>query len=721
MIEKSNKRSGYIEEKIYDPPYNVDETIAYLGRLSDAELVKRTPEITSGYPNTYTFSKFLVEHKMRKERGNLPLAIVRPTTIGAAFREPLPGWVDTITSLTGVYFFIGLGLTKEIQADKNTILDIVAVDLCANMVIAAGAYQAGRNSLEIFHSASSSRNPVSQHTILQSMIRYIRAHRPKALEGREPSVRFYPNEIVYKLVFWAKRRLPAVLYELFAKLTLNEVLKEKVGIYKKALTKSTMLVDTFKYFATHTWIFDTTNTDKLNLYFTSADLTEFQFDMGVVDWERYNTYYVYGLWTYLAKEKLDPPDSPVYEDLFHTKDYKQYSHKPFGELRYILSLGEHLDPKSTDLRMLRVLDVEEVKRAMRKYVESRKREIAARGRPPVNEDRLLQEAYDRAQRCARRMECKIQKWVALGFAFFAKQYLQRIFKKISIDPADIARLKSMKDAAKGPIVIIPNHRSYMDFMIVTLSVLLYGLETPYVAAAEDFLKIPIVSGLFRSAGAFFIQRGQKTDSIYRAVVREYVKHLLIEGNSLEFYIEGKRTRSGKLLKPKLGMLKMVLETYWEKRVPEVQIVPVSISYERILEGESFIQEFMGEGKKQETLGRVIAGFTTLFESYGTVHISFGEPLKLSTFVSPYSAAAKGKCLVDLGARIMHDISANMFVMSTEVVASLVLSKKRLALSELLNEFDMVRGDLIARNRKIVYCSPPNKSGRDSPRSRARNP
>jgi glycerol-3-phosphate O-acyltransferase len=216
--------------------------------------------------------------------------------------------------------------------------------------------------------------------------------------------------------------------------------------------------------------------------------------------------------------------------------------------------------------------------------------------------------------------------------------------------------------------------------------------------------------MFRSSGAFFIQRGQKSDPIYRAVVREYVKHLLMEGQSLEFYIEGKRSRSGKLLKPRLGMLKMVLETYLEKRVPDVNIVPVSLSYERTMEVDSFIQEFMGEGKQEESLGRVIKGLSTLFEKLGTVHIRFGNPLQISNYVAkrtgdtPSTVVLENENkhnLVRLGEQIVYNISGNMVIMSTEVVASIVLNKKKMSMGELKDEFEMVRKELVSRNVAVV--------------------
>eukprot|EP00826_Nyctotherus_ovalis_P003573 TRINITY_DN10729_c0_g4_i4.p1 TRINITY_DN10729_c0_g4~~TRINITY_DN10729_c0_g4_i4.p1 ORF type:complete len:278 (+),score=84.06 TRINITY_DN10729_c0_g4_i4:25-834(+) len=195
-----------------------------------------------------------------------------------------------------------------------------------------------------------------------------------------------------------------------------------------------------------------------------------------------------------------------------------------------------------------------------------------------------------------------------------------------------------------------------------------------------------------------IRRPPRSTHCISSAASDVYKRQLMEGNSLEFYIEGKRSRRGKLLQPKVGLLKILVEAYSEKRVEELYIVPTSIAYERVLEAESFTQEFVGEGKVSESLGRVVKGASTLMHKYGTVHLSFGKPIKLSEYVEE-GKAKDG--LANLGRQVMYDISENMVVMATEVVASLVVVKKRLTLKELAADFNIVRKELIRRNIKIV--------------------
>lgn len=693
----NSNRVGLIEEKLYDSPRGVDEIIKHIESLSKEELEKQTPTIIKGYPNTYTFAKFLAEHKLSQNKGDLSMAIVRPTIIGASYEEPFPGWVDSVSALTGVYFYFGLGIAKELYANPKVVLDVVSVDYCANMAIAAGAYQANKKTLEIFHSGSSSVNPITCGELLHEMIKYLTDHPTKAFVDKKVNVKFYANEQVYNTVFLAKRKLPLILYDIWGKITKSEATRSKVALYKKVLMRTSILNFIFKTFTTTNWVFSTEHSKLMDKYFTARDLKEFPYNMKEVDWSKYCNHYLYGLWTYVGNEKHDLPYTTNYENFFRSDDYLRFAEKPFGDYRFVSHVSRLAEYKNTDLRMKTVLELKEIRKAMDEYIEQRKKELK-KEKKPIRESRLEKEAKEKAKQYARTMEPLMRKQIAFGFCYFTHKYLKQIFSRINIDPTEIERIKHLQQHNKGPLIFIPNHRSYMDFLIITYLILAYGLEPPYIAASEDFLKIPIISTMFRSAGAFFIKRGHKSDPIYHAILREYIKHILMEGNCLEFYIEGKRSRRGKLLKPKLGVLKILVEAYLEKRVQEIYIVPTSISYERVLEAESFTQEFVGEGKVGESLSRVIKGASTLTKQYGIVHLSFSNPVKLSEFVD------KGKVkngLNDLGNKILYDISSNMVIMATEVVASLIIVKKRLTLEELAADFDIIRQELIRRKIKIV--------------------
>ena len=158
---------------------------------------------------------------------------------------------------------------------------------------------------------------------------------------------------------------------------------------------------------------------------------------------------------------------------------------------------------------------------------------------------------------------------------------------------------------KGPIVFCPTHRSYVDFTILTLTMFFFGMEIPHVCSGEDFLNIMVVNDMLRSSGAFFMRRTFKGDDLYRSIFTEYVKILSKDRAMMEFFIEGTRSRTNKIIEPKYGFLNFMTNTLFNREVEEITIVPMTINYMRTLEGETFPMELVGADKVKETLSRII--------------------------------------------------------------------------------------------------------------------
>jgi glycerol-3-phosphate O-acyltransferase len=135
-----------------------------------------------------------------------------------------------------------------------------------------------------------------------------------------------------------------------------------------------------------------------------------------------------------------------------------------------------------------------------------------------------------------------------------KKTFVSIYEKIVINEQSLAKIKKMNETRKGPIVFCPTHRSYIDFLLVSLVLYYYKMEVPFICAGEDFLAIPIVNKLLRAAGAFFMRRTFKGDDLYKAIFKQYVTQLSTDNFNLEFFIEGTRSRTNKVMTPKFGFL-----------------------------------------------------------------------------------------------------------------------------------------------------------------------
>jgi glycerol-3-phosphate O-acyltransferase len=139
-----------------------------------------------------------------------------------------------------------------------------------------------------------------------------------------------------------------------------------------------------------------------------------------------------------------------------------------------------------------------------------------------------------------------------------------------------------------PIVLVPTNRSYIDFLIVSYIFFAYKLKLPYVVSDEAFLSMRLIPFLIRSSGAFFYRKkSYKTSKIYKAIFYEYIQRILIKGNNLEFFIEGTRSRTGKILQPEFEVLDIIMETTLQNKLTDVCLVPLTINYEKVLEGDTF--------------------------------------------------------------------------------------------------------------------------------------
>src|SRR5690606_15879867 len=164
---------------------------------------------------------------------------------------------------------------------------------------------------------------------------------------------------------------------------------------------------------------------------------------------------------------------------------------------------------------------------------------------------------------------------------------QLIYDGLEVDEEG---LEKVREAARdGRIVVIPSHKSHIDYLIISYIFFEYGLVPPHIAAGDN-LNFPPVGTMFRRSGAFFIRRQFKGDDLYALCLKRYIGKLLLEGHPIEFFIEGGRSRIGKLLSPRFGMLRMVVDSYLEQPTGPVRIIPCNVAYERVIEGQSHQKE-----------------------------------------------------------------------------------------------------------------------------------
>ena len=218
-----------------------------------------------------------------------------------------------------------------------------------------------------------------------------------------------------------------------------------------------------------------------------------------------------------------------------------------------------------------------------------------------------------------------------GIIRLGDRLLGRVWNKI-YNGIEVKNADKVRELAQNghEIVYVPCHRSHMDYLLLTYVIYHEGLVTPHIAAGINLNFWP-VGGIFRRAGAFFIRRTFAGNKLYTAVFREYLEQLFNKGYSVKFYAEGGRSRTGRLLPPKTGMLAMTIQALLKGVKRPVSIVPVYIGYEHVIEVKGYLKELRGKSKEKESFFNVFKTIKNL-KNYGYGFLNFGEPIQLNQFL-----------------------------------------------------------------------------------------
>jgi glycerol-3-phosphate O-acyltransferase len=273
-----------------------------------------------------------------------------------------------------------------------------------------------------------------------------------------------------------------------------------------------------------------------------------------------------------------------------------------------------------------------------------------------------------------------------GLEIVAQTLADRVYAGIDVDEEGITRLREA--ARKGAVVLLPSHKSHVDYLLLSFVLRKHNLAIPVIAAGDNLAFFP-VGPLFRRAGAFFIRRSFKGDRLYTAVVDAYIRRLIRDGYAIEFFLEGGRSRTGKLLSPKLGLLNMVVDAALAVEGKTISFVPVSIGYERMMEEGAYARELSGATKKKEDAAALLKVGEVLREKYGRANLQFGEIVELGELRAEVASSAdtlspaKRRALVSrLAHRVMSEINRVTAVTPGSLVAMALLCHGRRGLPHL---------------------------------------
>jgi glycerol-3-phosphate O-acyltransferase len=266
------------------------------------------------------------------------------------------------------------------------------------------------------------------------------------------------------------------------------------------------------------------------------------------------------------------------------------------------------------------------------------------------------------------------------------------------DGVELHHFEQAQQAMEGnEIVYVPCHRSHIDYLLLSYAIYYKGYAVPHIAAGIN-LNMPVVGRFLRKGGAFYVRRSFKGNALYTMVFMKYLGLMMARGHSIEYFIEGGRSRTGRLLQPKTGMLSMTLRSYLRDPRRPVVFLPVYFGYERLVEGKTYIGELSGAPKEKESVLVMLRALPALRKRFGKVHVSFGEPVRLEDVLRQHvperpagqpehddRPAWLAPAVNDLAARIMTNINSAACVAPMNLIALALLATPKQS---------MLEGDLV---------------------------
>ncbi|MCH9693334.1 MAG: glycerol-3-phosphate 1-O-acyltransferase PlsB [Gammaproteobacteria bacterium] len=312
----------------------------------------------------------------------------------------------------------------------------------------------------------------------------------------------------------------------------------------------------------------------------------------------------------------------------------------------------------------------------------------------------------RKQELARRKAEKYALEIAADISYptirIAVRFLRWVWNRI-YDGVELNHMERLHEVAKDKeIIYVPCHRSHIDYLLLGYVTYEAGLHLPHVAAGIN-LNMPVIGGILRRGGAFFLRRTFKGNRLYAAVFDSYIHEILTKGYSMEYFIEGGRSRTGRLLSPKGGMLVMTVNSYIKNPQRPIVFVPFYFGYEKLIEGDSFIGELGGAEKQKESLGGLIRSIKSLREHFGKVYVNVAEPIELEPMLDRLHAdwratdtenGERPPWLADvvdeLGTEIMQGINSAAAVTPISLLAYVLLAtpKQTIGLAELRRQIEL---------------------------------
>ncbi|KAI9498880.1 hypothetical protein BDB00DRAFT_797081 [Zychaea mexicana] len=353
------------------------------------------------------------------------------------------------------------------------------------------------------------------------------------------------------------------------------------------------------------------------------------------------------------------------------------------------------------------LEAEQLSKGKRKKYDREKQKEARR-------KELETMARAMAVKCVTTMEDKkkVRFFVAVVDIALSRIYDQGVYIKES-QWEELRKIATMAQKNKQALLLLPSHKSHVDYLVINYVMFRLGFQIPHIIAGDN-LDIPVLSTLLKASGGLYIRREWGGDTLYKTVLEEYISLIFEKGLNFQCFVEGTRSRLGKVLAPKLGIVKMVLESFAKGRFSDCWVVPMTASYDKIMETQSYADELLGNPKQKESLLGVLGSASVLMEKMGRVDVRIGKAYSLKGWIEEqtklrgpldllHNDEQKSVVLKSFGYRVLSDINAITPVMPSALVGTVILTLRGRGAgrSELIRRVDWLTQMISAKNGEVV--------------------
>ncbi|KAM4017050.1 fatty acyl-CoA reductase 1 isoform 1-T1 [Anomaloglossus baeobatrachus] len=298
----ANCNRKHIEEVVYPPPVDPKKLIESLEWMEDGLVNDITPKLIGDRPNTYTYTKALAEYIVQQEGSKLNIAIVRPSIVGASWKEPFPGWIDNFNGPSGLFIAAGKGILRTMRASNNAVADLIPVDVVVNTTVAA-AWYSGVNrysrpkNIIVYNCTTGGTNPFHWGEVEYHVISTFKRN-PLEQAFRRPNVNLTSNHLLYHYWIAVSHKAPAFLYDIYLRIT------GRSPRMMKTITRLHKAMMLLEYFTSNSWIWSNENTNMLMNQLNPEDKKVFNFDVRQLHWAEYMENYCMGTKKYVLNEEM---------------------------------------------------------------------------------------------------------------------------------------------------------------------------------------------------------------------------------------------------------------------------------------------------------------------------------------------------------------------------------------------------------------------------------